>query len=71
MEAAVLWGDCVMTNEQQKAIAKDWPVVNLRGAVLDALDAHKDSAPFDAEFIDDCRDVLTSIYEDLTKEKVA
>ena len=60
-----------MTNDQAKDLERDMPKVNLRNAILDAVDAHKRGSYFDATFIERCRDQLTDIYEDLTKGETA
>jgi len=54
-----------MTRTQAKDFERDMPTVNLQSAILDAVDAHKRGSKFDADFIERCRDQLTSIYEDL------
>ena len=60
-----------MTNDQAKDLERDIPKVNLRNAILDAVDAHRRGSHFDASFIERCRDQLTDIYEDLAKGETA
>ena len=60
-----------MTNDQAKDLERDMPKVNLRNAILDAVDAHRRGSQFDASFIERCRDQLTDIYEDLTRGETA
>lgn len=60
-----------MTGNQERDLERDLPVVSLRNAILDAQEAHKRGSVFTPDFIEQCRDQLTAIYEDLIREKAA
>jgi len=60
-----------MTEQEQTEVEQDMPVVNLRNTILDTLDAHRGGFRFEPEFIENARDQLTAIYEDITRGKAA
>lgn len=60
-----------MTRTERIDFERDMPVVNLRSAILDALEAHERGVRFDPEFLESCRDQLTAIYEDTRERETA